>query len=77
MTKDGKADKAHDWLDTWKAMEELYLANPRHIKAIGVANFSIQYLERLLANCRVVPAVNKIELHPYKCLPFFISAFLL
>ncbi|KZS87258.1 Aldo keto reductase [Sistotremastrum niveocremeum HHB9708] len=64
MTKDWKADKEHDWLDTWKAMEEVYKSNPDKVKAIGVSNFSIQYLERLLPEAKVVPAINQVELHP-------------
>lgn len=31
----------------------------------GVSNFSVEFLERLLAVATVVPAVNQIELHPY------------
>ncbi|EPQ52265.1 Aldo/keto reductase [Gloeophyllum trabeum ATCC 11539] len=64
MTKDGKADKGHDWLQTWKDMEKLYLENPDKLKAIGVSNFSVAFLERLLKEAKVVPAVNQIELHP-------------
>jgi len=64
MTKDGKADKEHDWLTTWKDMEKLFLENPDKLKAIGVSNFSIKFLERLLKEAKVVPAVNQIELHP-------------
>lgn len=81
MTRDGKADKGHDWLDTWKAMEDLYLAYPEKLKAIGkprtsawryithvfllgVSNFSVEFLERLLKVARVIPAANQIELHP-------------
>ncbi|KAF9267213.1 Aldo/keto reductase [Marasmius fiardii PR-910] len=64
MTKDDKADKSVDWLDTWHEMEKLYKAHPDKIKAIGVSNFSVEYLERLLANSEIVPAVNQIELHP-------------
>ncbi|GLB42323.1 putative aldo/keto reductase family protein [Lyophyllum shimeji] len=56
--------KTIDWLDTWKSMEKLYKAHPEKLRAIGVSNFSVEYLERLLANCEVVPAVNQIELHP-------------
>ncbi|KIJ58189.1 hypothetical protein HYDPIDRAFT_159376 [Hydnomerulius pinastri MD-312] len=58
------ADKSHDWLDTWKSMEDIYLAHPEKVKAIGVSNFSVEFLERLLKVARVVPAVNQIELHP-------------
>ncbi|KAI0821888.1 Aldo/keto reductase [Trametes gibbosa] len=64
MTKDGKADKGHDWLDTWKEMERVYKAHPEKVKAIGVSNFSVSYLERLLAAAEIVPAVNQIESHP-------------
>jgi len=60
----GKADKSLDWLDTWKKMEEVYLANKDKVKAIGISNFSVAYLERLLPEVKVVPAVNQIELHP-------------
>ncbi|KAF7344516.1 Aldo-keto reductase [Mycena sanguinolenta] len=58
------ADKTHDWLDTWKSMEKLYKAHPDKLKAIGVSNFSVKFLERLLAVAEVVPAVNQIEMHP-------------
>jgi len=64
MTADFKADKSIDWLDTWKEMERVYKANPDKVKAIGVSNFSVDYLERLLPAATVVPAVNQIELHP-------------
>ena len=35
------------------------------VRAIGVSNFLPEYLESLLAQIDVVPAVNQIELHPY------------
>ena len=34
-------------------------------RSIGVSNFQVDHLERLAAECDVVPAVNQIELHPY------------
>ncbi|KIY47425.1 Aldo/keto reductase [Fistulina hepatica ATCC 64428] len=55
---------SHDWLDAWKEMEKLYKEFPNKIKAIGVSNFSIKFLDRLLAVATVVPAVNQVELHP-------------
>ncbi|KZV96153.1 Aldo/keto reductase [Exidia glandulosa HHB12029] len=62
--KDGTADKEWDWLDTWRHMEEMYEANKDKVRAIGVSNFSVPYLERLLKTAKVVPAVNQVELHP-------------
>jgi len=58
------ADKTHDWIDTWKSMEKLFKEHPDKLKAIGVSNFSVEYLEKLLPQASVVPAVNQIELHP-------------
>ncbi|CAA7264344.1 unnamed protein product [Cyclocybe aegerita] len=57
-------DRSIDWLDTWKKMVEVYKANPGKLKAIGVSNFCVDWLKRLLDNSDVVPAVNQIELHP-------------
>ncbi|WP_345153651.1 aldo/keto reductase [Arthrobacter ginkgonis] len=50
-------------LDAYRALEKL-LADGT-VRAIGVSNFMPEYLERLLAETSVVPAVNQIELHPY------------
>lgn len=35
MTPDWKADKSLNWIDTWKALEKVYLAHPEKVKAIG------------------------------------------
>lgn len=50
------------YVETWKAMEEIYESG--RAKAIGVCNFQVEHLEKLLASAKVVPAVNQIELHP-------------
>lgn len=50
------------FVDTWRALEELHQQG--RIKAIGVSNFKQVHLDKLLGNCKVVPAVNQIELHP-------------
>ncbi|KAJ7163746.1 Aldo keto reductase [Mycena filopes] len=63
-TKPPKADKSHDWVDTWVEMERLYKKYPEKIRAIGVSNVSVEFMERLLKVATVVPAVNQIELHP-------------
>jgi glycerol 2-dehydrogenase (NADP+) len=46
---------------TWAAMEKLL--DTGKVKSLGVANFSIPNLERLLKVAKVVPAVNQVELH--------------
>lgn len=65
MTSDGKPDRGISYKDTWKKMEAIYKAHPDKVKAIGVSNFSVKYLEELLKDATVVPAVNQIESHPY------------
>ena len=35
------------------------------VKSIGVSNFSISKLEKLINETGIVPAVNQVELHPY------------
>jgi len=50
------------YVETWRALEKIY-ANGR-VRAIGVSNFTIGQLRRLMAECAIVPAVNQVELHP-------------
>jgi 2,5-diketo-D-gluconate reductase A len=52
-----------DYVSTWEAFEQ-WSAEGR-VRSIGVSNFEVEHLERLAAECDVVPAVNQIELHPY------------
>jgi 2,5-diketo-D-gluconate reductase A len=52
-----------DYVDTWKAMEEMYAGGK--VRAIGVSNFQPAYVRRLLDNADIIPAVNQIEAHPY------------
>jgi diketogulonate reductase-like aldo/keto reductase len=35
------------------------------VRAIGVSNFMVEHLTRLIEETTVVPAVNQIEVHPY------------
>jgi diketogulonate reductase-like aldo/keto reductase len=50
-------------LDAYRALEAL-LADGK-VRAIGVSNFMVEHLTRLLDRAKVVPAVNQIECHPY------------
>ncbi|HET6499472.1 MAG TPA: aldo/keto reductase [Amycolatopsis sp.] len=50
------------YVDTWRALEKIR-ADGR-ARAIGVSNFAVPQLRRLLDETDVVPAVNQIELHP-------------
>jgi 2,5-diketo-D-gluconate reductase A len=51
------------YVETWKAFEKLK-ADGR-VRSIGVSNFHIPHLRRILDESETVPAVNQIELHPY------------
>lgn len=44
-------------------MEDQYFAG--RTKSIGVSNFSIKKIERILKKCRVAPANNQVEMHIY------------
>jgi 2,5-diketo-D-gluconate reductase A len=55
--------EVRDFVDTWRAFERIYAEG--RARAIGVSNFQIPHLERLLVETEVVPAVNQIEAHPY------------
>jgi diketogulonate reductase-like aldo/keto reductase len=50
-------------LDSWRALEKIF--EEGRARAIGVSNFLTPHLEELLANARVLPAVNQIELSPF------------
>jgi len=50
-------------LEAYRALEKL-VADGR-VRAIGVSNFMVEHLTRLLESAVVVPAVNQIEVHPY------------
>ncbi|PSR82938.1 GCY protein [Coniella lustricola] len=53
-----------DFIDTWRELQKL--VGTGKVKAIGVSNFAIKNLEKLLnaESTKIVPAVNQIELHP-------------
>jgi 2,5-diketo-D-gluconate reductase A len=51
------------FVDTWRAFERLY--EEEAARTIGVSNFRVEDLERLIAETGTRPAVNQIELHPH------------
>jgi diketogulonate reductase-like aldo/keto reductase len=47
----------------WSTMEKLY--KDGKTRSIGVSNWTIDKLERLLAVADIKPVVNQIEIHPF------------
>ncbi|CAO1408325.1 unnamed protein product [Diamesa serratosioi] len=52
-----------DFLDTYKAMEDLVDAGLT--KSIGVSNFNAKQIDRVVAGARIQPVTNQVECHPY------------
>jgi diketogulonate reductase-like aldo/keto reductase len=50
------------YVETWRALIELKKLG--RAKSIGVCNFNVEHLERIIDETGVVPVVNQIELHP-------------
>ena len=50
------------YLESWLALEQI--AADGKSRSIGVSNFQVPHLEKVLAGGSVVPAVNQVELHP-------------
>ncbi len=48
---------------TWKALEQLYA--DKRVRAIGVSNYLLPFLNELMEYAGVVPAVNQVEFSPY------------
>jgi len=59
------SDRGSDHMDgnieVWKAFEEIYKSG--RVKSIGVSNFNISELQKLMDNTDIVPAVNQIKFH--------------
>ncbi|KAF1947798.1 Aldo/keto reductase [Clathrospora elynae] len=64
---DGKYIIKHDLTEnpepTWRAMEDLYRSGKA--KSIGVSNWTIPGLKKLLAIAEVKPMINQVEVHPF------------
>lgn len=50
------------FVETWKAL--IALRDEGRVTSIGVSNFMVPHLERLIGETGVTPVLNQIELHP-------------
>jgi 2,5-diketo-D-gluconate reductase A len=50
------------FVESWKTLAEIRESG--RARSIGVSNFLVPHLERIISETDVVPAVNQIELHP-------------
>jgi len=55
--------KRDKYVEAWTALENIRSSGKA--TSIGVSNFLVPHLQRLLDETATVPAVNQIELHPY------------
>ncbi|PXW36175.1 UNVERIFIED_CONTAM: diketogulonate reductase-like aldo/keto reductase [Williamsia faeni] len=55
------------FVDSWRALEKLQADGA--VRAIGVSNFRVVDLQRLLDEGLSTPSINQIELHPYLAQP--------
>lgn len=51
------------YIPTWKALERL--RREGIARSIGVCNFTIAHIEKLISETGIIPTINQIELHPY------------
>ncbi|WP_243372988.1 aldo/keto reductase [Microvirga solisilvae] len=50
------------YVDAWRALARL--KEEGRVKSIGVSNFMVKHLQRLIDVAGIVPVLNQIELHP-------------
>jgi 2,5-diketo-D-gluconate reductase A len=50
------------YVEAWKTLVELKTQG--RIRSIGVSNFNLDHLERIIGETGETPVVNQIELHP-------------
>ncbi|UAK23918.1 aldo/keto reductase [Sphingomonas nostoxanthinifaciens] len=51
------------YVETWRAL--VRLQEEGRVGSIGVSNFTVEHLERIIDDSGVVPVTNQIELHPH------------
>jgi len=57
------AAAADRYVETWRALVELRDAG--RVRHVGVSNFQVPHLERLVAETGEVPELNQVERHPW------------
>ncbi len=50
------------YLDTWRAL--IKAQELGQVRSIGVSNFEVEHLDRIIGETGVTPVLNQIELHP-------------
>ena len=55
--------KEKRYIETWEAL--IQLRDDGRARSIGVCNFQLPHLQKLLDSTGVLPVVNQIELHPH------------
>lgn len=58
-----KGDDDLHYAKVWKQLEDIHRKGLA--KNIGISNFNVQQIEKLLSNCEIRPAVHQYEIHPY------------
>jgi len=62
--EDGKPLFGHsDYVAVWAEMEKFVTAGL--VRNIGISNFNHNQIDRILASCKIRPAVLQVESHPY------------
>lgn len=51
--------------ESWKILEQIYQKNEGKIKHIGISNFNIGHVQRVLKVCQVKPYTNQVECSPF------------
>jgi 2,5-diketo-D-gluconate reductase A len=51
------------YVETWETLIEL--RDSERLRSIGVSNFQVEHLDRIIDATGVTPVVNQIECHPY------------
>ena len=56
-------DEEIDYVDTWKAMQRF--VKDGRARMLGVSNFNLYQIKRLIKETEIIPLINQIEVHPY------------